>query len=166
VTPASLWLIGGAILLAAEMLTGELTLASLALGCLAGALLAYAGFGLGVQFTAATVLAIVATIGLAPWLRRKIAPPCTPSPSEGLVGSHAEVTESLTPGQRGTVKLHGVLWQADSVAAAPVGSQVIVLAVEGARLKVLPANLLNEPSEPFRLPSKSETSVETPQQKP
>lgn len=143
-TPASLWLVAGTVLLAAELFTGELTLASLALGCLAGAGLAYTGAGLWVQLTAAIVTAIAATIGLAPWLRRKIAPPCTPNPSEALIGTHAEVTEPLLPGQRGTVKLHGVLWQAESVSEAPVGSQVIVLAVEGARLRVLATHLLDE----------------------
>lgn len=165
-TPASLWLLGGAVLLAAEMLTGELTLASLALGCVAGAVLAYTGFGLWVQLTAATVIAVVATIGLAPWIRRKIAPPCTPSPSETLVGAHAEVTAALGPGQQGTVKLHGVLWQAESVSEALVGSQVIVLAVEGARLRVLPAHLLNEPSAPLHLSPGSQAPVETPPSTP
>ncbi|MEB3285284.1 MAG: NfeD family protein [Candidatus Sericytochromatia bacterium] len=145
-TPFSLWLAAGAILITAEVLTGELTLASLSMGCFAAALFAWLGFEQIIQVPVAATVSLAATLWMAPWLRRHFAPPRTPSPSEALLGSHAEVCNALTPGQYGTVKLNGVLWQAESVAAAAVGTQVLVLKVEGARLQVLPLELLNEPN--------------------
>jgi membrane protein implicated in regulation of membrane protease activity len=136
----TIWVVAAALLLALEMTTGEFTLASLAIGCALAAGLAGLGFGLPVQAGAAAVVSLLATAVLAPWLRRTLAPAPTPDPVQALVGEEAEVLEAVLPGSAGKVKLNGVVWQATSDTFLPPGTRVLVMEVDGARLRVLPAD--------------------------
>jgi membrane protein implicated in regulation of membrane protease activity len=136
----TIWFVAAALLLALEMKTGEFTLASLAIGCVLAAGLAGLGFGLPVQAGAAAVASLLATAVLAPWLRRTLSPAPTPDPVQAMVGEEAEVLEAVLPGRAGKVKLNGVTWQATSDTSLPPGTRVLVMEVDGARLRVLPAD--------------------------
>jgi membrane protein implicated in regulation of membrane protease activity len=122
------------------MKTGEFTLASLAIGCALAAGLAALGFGFTTQALAASVVAVLATFALAPWLRRTLAPAATPDPVQAMVGEEAEVLEAAAPGRAGKVKLNGVIWQAVAEVTLEPGDRVFVAEVDGARLRVLPVD--------------------------
>jgi membrane protein implicated in regulation of membrane protease activity len=136
----TIWIVTAALLLALEMKTGEFTLASLAIGCALAAGLAGLGFGLPAQAVSAALMALVSTAVLAPWLRRTLAPATTPDPVQALVGEEAEVLEAVAPGRAGKVKLNGVVWDALAETAIAPGTRVLVMEVDGARLRVLPAD--------------------------
>ncbi|MEB3327713.1 MAG: NfeD family protein [Candidatus Sericytochromatia bacterium] len=138
-SPGTLWVVAAAVLFALEMVTGEFTLASLAVGCALAAGAASLGLSLGVQVGTAATASLVATAVLAPWLRRKLAPPCTPDPIQSLVGEEAEVVAVAASGTTGTVRLNGVTWQATADSPLTPGMRVLVMEVNGARLRVLPA---------------------------
>jgi membrane-bound serine protease (ClpP class) len=57
--------------------------------------------------------------------------------AEGLVGKHGVARSELAP--RGTVFVHGELWNARSEDPVPAGGEIVVVAVEGMRLRVRPA---------------------------
>ena len=56
---------------------------------------------------------------------------------ETLVGRTAVVVRQLSP--RGQVKLDGEVWEARGPAGVPPGEEVVVIAVEGLVLDVVPA---------------------------
>lgn len=143
---ATFWILAGAVLLVAEMKTGEFTLASIALACLAAAGVAGLGGSFAVQATVAAVMAVVATAALAPMLRRTLAPPTTADPVQAMVGLDAEVLEAIEPGRHGKVKVNGVVWQAEGDTPLPVGARAMILEVLGARLRVMPQDMRPDPA--------------------
>ena len=152
-TWAVIWGLIAAALVIGEMFTGEFTLLSIAIGCAAAAIMAATGLDLAFQFGAAIALAVASVVVLAPWLRRVMAPHHTPDPVEAMLGREAEVIEAIEPPAHGKVKLDGVVWQAESDRALPVGARVMVAEVDGARLRVMGSRELL-PQRPVAPPDK------------
>lgn len=136
-TWAVIWGVLAAALLIGEMFTGEFTLLSIGIGCVAAASVAAFGLGFPIQIAAAFLLSVISAFLLAPWLRRVVAPRHTPDPVEAMIGTEAEVIEAISPPEQGKVKLDGVVWQAESDRALAVGARVMVAEVLGARLRVM-----------------------------
>lgn len=142
------WLIwvGAALVLGIiELVTVDLFFLTLALAALAGGVTAGFGAALWVQFTVFVVVSILLLAFVRPWARGLLArsTPNIATNAQGLVGKHAVVTAPLV-GSEGRVRLEGGIWSARSQDARvfPVGSQVTVVAIEGATAVVGP---LDEP---------------------
>jgi membrane-bound serine protease (ClpP class) len=64
---------------------------------------------------------------------------------EGLIGAEGTVKSDLDP--EGSVLIHGEIWNAESDVKVEAGEKVIVDSVEGLKLKVKPASVLELPQE-------------------
>jgi len=139
------WLlvIGGVVLVIAELLLGAVTGFDLAL---IGVSLA-AGGGLGLAFEStkvglfsAGVLALIYLAFFRRWLRSKLAVKEQPSNVDAIVGRTGVVTLRVAPQQPGLVKVGDEIWRAElarpSDPARDLGETVTVDSVEGVTLKV------------------------------
>ncbi len=135
------WLLIALVLAATEMATLDFTLLMLAVGALAGALVAAIGFGVAVQFLLAAGVGIAMLALVRPNLVRRIhAGPTLQNGPQALIGQSGLVLERVT-GLTGRVRLRGEVWSArsveDSVTIEP-GSKVGVAEIDGATAVVYP----------------------------
>lgn len=122
-------------------MAGSFFLAPFALGAGVAAVLAFAGLGLGIQWTAFLVVSGGTFLALRPLARRLDQDGATPLG----VGAHrqvGQVARVISPidgaNDTGTVLLGGEHWRAESIEGqvVPVGSLVSVVEVRGTRLVV------------------------------
>ncbi len=134
---AILWTIAVFALVIFEMFAMEFTCLSLAMGCIAGAVLAMLGLPYVAQVVAAGVVSAGSLFMMAPLLRNRLTPLDTPTAVDLIVGSEAEVIEAIAPGTPGKVKLNGVIWSAYAQRELAVGVRVLVTELAGTRLTVM-----------------------------
>jgi membrane protein implicated in regulation of membrane protease activity len=134
---------GAAVLLGvAEMLSLDLILIMVAVGAIAGMVLAVAGAPIALQMLVAAGVS-VAMLGLVrPALAKRLHGGPELNLGHGkLVGQRGVVTEEITGLQTGRIKLGGEIWSAapydDNVTIAP-GETVEVLQIKGATAYVHP----------------------------
>jgi membrane protein implicated in regulation of membrane protease activity len=136
---ALFWLIGGIVLIAAEILSGDFFLLMVGVGALAGA-------GAEAIFentlVSSAVFAVV-SIGLVtfarPYLKRRLHPELTHTNVDALIGRKA-VAVSAVDADGGQVKLDGDVWSArsfDDGHAIEPGQKVTVVEISGATAVVL-----------------------------
>jgi membrane protein implicated in regulation of membrane protease activity len=147
---AWLWWIGGALVLAVvEMLTLDLVFIMLAGGAVAGGVTSAAGGPVWLQIVVACVVAVLLLVLLRPWLlsnlRRRT--PLVETNAAAQVGRLAVVLSEVTE-TGGRVKLAGEVWSArlpddgvpNSTGRVPEGTEVRVVAIDGATAVVQPAS--------------------------
>lgn len=130
-----MWLIGGLLLIAAEVLTADLTLAMLGVAALAAAGAAGLGAPVIAQLGVFGVVAL-GTVTLArPLLRKKLhAGHHTKTNVEALLGTRALVV-SIVDAHSGQVKIGGEVWSArayDETQVLEPGRSVTVMDISGA----------------------------------
>ena len=138
------WLALAVALAAAELLSLDLILLMLAVGCIAGAITGALGAAVILQVLVAGV-ASVAMLGVVrPNLVKRLHSGPELQLGHGkLVGRQAIVTEDVTSHNPGRVKLAGEIWTAqpyDDSLTIKAGETVDVLAMKGATVYVHPAN--------------------------
>ncbi|MDP9497014.1 MAG: NfeD family protein [Actinomycetota bacterium] len=141
--PPVVWLVAGLALLGAELLTLDLLLLMLGLAALvtAGAALVVDPFALQLVVFAATSGLLL--VGVRPFARRALEVRALPSGNERLIGRRATVVEPVGA-DAGQVRMDGELWRARTYLGGPelpAQSAAVVAAVEGATLRVYPAEL-------------------------
>lgn len=131
------WGVIAAVFVLVEMFTMEFTCLSLALG--AGLAAGVAGLGLGAppQFIAALIGTVLSLFLLRPFMRSRFTPADTATAGDLIVGSEADVIEAIGTNTPGKVKLDGVIWNAESDQAVPVGTRVVITDLQGTMLRVL-----------------------------
>jgi membrane protein implicated in regulation of membrane protease activity len=130
-----LWVGLAALLVAVELLSGDLIFLALGLAAFAasGAGALTESLWVEVAVFGGTALALLSLVRPR-LLRRLYQSPDLPMGSLGLVGEIAVVTQSVSHGA-GQVNLVGDIWRArpeDSCAEYPVGTEVVVVAIENA----------------------------------
>ncbi|ROR74266.1 NfeD family protein [Bogoriella caseilytica] len=150
-----LWWIGAALIFGViEMLTLSYVFFMLAIGALAGALLAAFDAPLWAQFATVALVSMLLLWGARPyvkgWVERTV--PRTNTNVDALAGRQAIVEAEVT-GIDGRVKLAGEIWSARMEEPGPPlapGSTVVVAAIDGATaiVKPLPASP-NDPQNPY-----------------
>ncbi len=103
------WLIAGALLLGAEMLSGTFYLLAIACGTVLGALLAWLDAGTSMQLLAAAAGAAVAVLLLQRWKARQ---PATAQPLDDDIGQQVRIVRWLDAGHA-RVQYRGSEWQAE-----------------------------------------------------
>lgn len=133
---ALLWLFAGALLVAAELVSGEFVLVMLGAAALgtAGASALGVGFGWDVAVFAALAALLIFTV--RPPLKRRLLARTDPEPMgvQALVGKSAQV-ESTVDSQGGQVRIEGQIWSArsfDETQVLEVGRTVRVMEISGA----------------------------------
>lgn len=137
------WLVLTALLAMAELLTLDFTLLMLAVGALAGGMVALLLPGTyWVQVVVAVVVAVALLFLLRPTLLRRLrAIPGYRSSLDKMVGSPGTALSEITP-SAGEVKVGGEVWTARSVEGViPAGTEIEVYRVDGATAIVYPRHL-------------------------
>jgi membrane protein implicated in regulation of membrane protease activity len=131
---ALLWLIGGIVLVAAEVLSGDFFLLMLGIGALTGA---FSELLFGNTLISLAVFAL-SSIGLVtfarPWLKAKFHGPIVPDNVQALIGGKATVLSTVDD-SGGQVKLNGEVWSArafDEKQVIEPGTAVTVMEIAGA----------------------------------
>ncbi|MEO6511782.1 MAG: NfeD family protein [Nocardioides sp.] len=140
----AVWLVLSVGLGAAEMLSLDLILLMLAVGCIAGAITGALGAALILQILVAGGASIAMLALVRPNLVKRLhSGPDLQLGHGKLVGRQAIVTEDVTSHAPGRVKLAGEIWTAqpyDDSLTIKAGETVDVLAMKGATVYVHPAN--------------------------
>jgi membrane protein implicated in regulation of membrane protease activity len=129
------WLIGGVVMIAAEVLSGDLWLLMIGLSALVGA----GAAGLGAGLVLSTVVFAIAAVGLVtiarPVLLRKLhAGEHVKTNAAALIGGKA-TTLSTVNADGGQVKIGGEVWSArtyDETQVIEAGNSVTVMEISGA----------------------------------
>jgi len=143
------WLALAVALGAAELISLDLILLMLAVGCVAGALTGVLGAAVIVQVLVAGAASVAMLALVRPNLVKHLHSGPELQLGHGkLVGRQAVVTEDVTAHAPGRVKLAGEIWSAqpyDDSLVIKAGETVDVLAMKGATVFVHPANASLEP---------------------
>lgn len=135
------WLIVALLLAGFELATLDFTLLMMAIGALAGCLVAALGFGVTVQVVTAAVVAVALLAFVRPsMIKRLHRGPTLETGPVALIGKSGLVLERVTA-HNGRVKLSGEVWSArtleDTQTIEP-GSKVAVAEIDGATAVVYP----------------------------
>jgi membrane protein implicated in regulation of membrane protease activity len=136
------WLGAAALLGVAEMLSLDLVLIMLAVGALAGMVLAIVGAPVGVQILVALGVSVAMLGVVRPALAKRLHGGPELNLGHGkLVGQRGVVTEEITDNQHGRIRLAGEIWSAapyDENVTITTGETVEVLQIKGATAYVHP----------------------------
>jgi len=134
-----LWILAAIIAGALEMALPGFVMLWFSAGALVASLAAALGLGINVQLILFTLVSL-ALFGASRTIFKKAFMRNAANMKlgvEAMVGQEAVVTESLTEGHGGTVRINGELWSARPLGEpVPVGERVIVEQVEGLKLWV------------------------------
>lgn len=97
------------------------------------------GMGVIAQVAAFLVVSGICLLALRPLARKLMGSKKVPTNADANIGKLAQVVTEVRPERIGRVKLEGLEWAAKSDAVLPVGSWCRVLAIEGAKVIVAPA---------------------------
>lgn len=153
-----IWLCTALGLLSIELISGEMTALMLSFGALVAMVFALLGLDWPWQVAACGLSALGAVFFLRPLLRDWIQPASIGMSTDGFVGQSGQVLESLAPGQRGKVKIHGEVWNAIAYDVIPVGESVMITRIQNNCLEVVAESAIN--SDPFlHLQAKQEGDI-------
>jgi membrane protein implicated in regulation of membrane protease activity len=134
-----LWILAAIVAGALEIALPGFVMLWFSAGALVASLAAALGLGINLQLTLFTLVS-VALFGASRTIFKKALMRNATNVKlgvEAMVGQEAVVTESLTEGHGGTVRINGELWSARPLGGpVPEGERVIVEQVEGLKLWV------------------------------
>ena len=135
---AIIWLVLMVVFLIMEAATVQLVSTWFAVGALAAMIVALLGAELWLQILVFLTVSIVLLALLWPMVRKHLKPKLVATNADALVGRICIVTERIDPLEGGRVKLGDVTWSArvEAGESIPVGSQVKILRIQGAKLIV------------------------------
>jgi membrane protein implicated in regulation of membrane protease activity len=133
------WIVVGILALGGELLAANFLVIFVAFAALIAALLASLRVGLPAQLVAFSTAALMLPVLLRRQMVRRLSGRGVPSRTETLVGTIAEVTQSID-GVLGTgrVIVGGQAWAARSTSLVPTGTKVRVIGADGIVLLVTP----------------------------
>lgn len=130
-----IWLVFGLGLVAAEALTGDMSLLMLGGGALAAAGFSLLGLPVWADGAVFLLVSVLLLVLVRPVMRRRLsAGDGIPEPAKALEGKHAQVVDRITRDQ-GQVKLDGEVWTARPLNeddSYEPGDQVTVMRIDGA----------------------------------
>ncbi len=128
------WVLGALVLLGVEALTLDLVFASLAVGAVAGGIVAALGAPVLAQGMVAVVTALLTLFVIRPIGLRMLKTEGTDTNVDALIGAGALVVERVDT-RGGRVKIGGEIWSARASQLGTeflVGSDLVVVSIEGA----------------------------------
>lgn len=135
---AIIWLVLMVVFIAMEAATVQLISTWFAVGSLAAMIVSLLGAEVWLQILVFFTVSIVLLAALWPLARKHLKPKLVATNADALVSRICVVTEEIDPVEGGRVKLGDVTWSArtESGKAIPVGSQVKILRIQGAKVFV------------------------------
>ncbi|MDA3935587.1 MAG: NfeD family protein [Actinomycetota bacterium] len=135
------WVALAAILFTAEIFTAGFFMLPFGIGAAAAALLEFLGMGVGWQWAVFIVVSAISLVFFRRFSDSVTHEPPVKMGADRLIGMSGIVVEDLTPhSSKGAIRVDHEEWRAETSdsASAPVGTVVIVKAVEGTHLVVDP----------------------------
>lgn len=135
------WFVAAALLAVGEMLTAGFFLLPFAAGAVAAGVLALTGIGVAVQLITFVVISLLSLYLLQRFARKDVHGELLPVGAARYIGASALVTETINRVRgEGMVRMGTEKWRAttDQDVEIPVGTEVRVIEVRGARLVVEP----------------------------
>lgn len=147
------WVIAGILLFAVEMFTPGFVAATVGIGCLVAAVPAFLGASVTWQLAALAGGTLLAFVGARPFFLHRLSRPRDGYASnvEALIGQDGTVLDAVRgPAMAGRVLVAGEDWRAVSEGGRDlmVGQRVTVVGVDGNKLIVVGADLLEEGMNP------------------
>lgn len=110
-----------------------------------GALVAFIGslFAPGnyiLQFSLFLAVSVISLLALRPFAKRLMGNRRSPTNADANIGKLAQVVAGVEPNHFGRAKLEGLEWTAKSDSKMPAGSWGRVVAIEGVKLVLVPAD--------------------------
>ena len=133
---AIVWLALMIVFVILEASTVQLICIWFAAGSLAAMVVSLLGAAVWLQVLVFFVVSIVLFASLWPVARKKFNPKRIATNADALVGKVCRVTEAIDPLEGGRVKVGDVTWSALCETAVPVGAQVKIRKVQGAKVFV------------------------------
>lgn len=135
---AIIWLVLMIAFIAMEAMTVQLISTWFAVGSLAAMIVSLLGAEVWLQVLVFFTVSIVLLAALWPLARKHLKPKLVATNADALVSRICVVTEEIDPVEGGRVKLGDVTWSArtESGKTIPVGSQVKILRIQGAKVFV------------------------------
>ena len=135
---AIIWLVLMVVFIAMEAMTVQLISTWFAVGSLAAMIISLLGAEVWLQILVFFTVSIVLLAALWPLARKHLKPKLVATNADALVSRICVVTEEIDPVEGGRVKLGDVTWSArtESGKTIPVGSQVKILRIQGAKVFV------------------------------
>lgn len=135
---AIIWLVLMIAFIAMEAMTVQLISTWFAVGSLAAMIVSLLGAEVWLQILVFFTVSIVLLAALWPLARKHLKPKLVATNADALVSRICVVTEEIDPVEGGRVKLGDVTWSArtESGKTIPVGSQVKILRIQGAKVFV------------------------------
>ncbi len=125
--------------LVTEALTMSLTTIWFAIGALVMIFVSLLPLHIGWQFLIFAVLSLVLMVFTRPFALRVLKLRKTATNSDSLIGKEYILIEDIEPGQKGAVKINGVVWSAraeDTTAKIEKDAKCVVVRIDGATLIV------------------------------
>lgn len=135
---AIIWLVLMIAFIAMEAMTVQLISTWFAVGSLAAMIVSLLGAEVWLQILVFFTVSIVLLAALWPLARKHLKPKLVATNADALVSRICVVTEEIDPVEGGRVKLGDVTWSArtESGKTIPIGSQVKILRIQGAKVFV------------------------------
>ncbi len=122
-----------------ELFTMEFSLTCLGIGCLGAALVAWLGTPLWLQVSIFALVSVVCWLGVRPFLLKHLFKKenSVKAPADDVIGKPAVVEVAINPSQgTGRVRVGGESWKATSQKSLAIGTQCMVVKLEGVTLLV------------------------------
>jgi len=133
---AIIWLALIVVFIIMEAATVQLISTWFAVGALAAMIVSLIGGEIWLQVLVFLTVSIVLLAMLWPMARKHLKPKLVATNADALIGKLCIVTEAIDPVEGGRVKLGDVTWSARSEKGIPVGVQVKILKIQGAKVFV------------------------------
>ena len=141
-----IWSVVIALALITELFTFELVSIWFAGGGIVALILELCGVDLVWQLVAFFIISIVAIILTRPLFKRILAKAEGNTNLDVIVGEKYKVLSAITADAKGTIKINGVVWNAEEVNGEPceVGDDVTVVEFKGTTVRVKKINKIEE----------------------
>ena len=141
-----IWSVVIALALITEIFTFELVSIWFACGGIVALILELCGVGLVWQLVVFFIISIIAIILTRPLFKRILAKAEGNTNLDVIVGEKYKVFSAITVDTKGTVKINGVVWNAEEVDGEPceVGDDVSVVEFKGTTVRVKKINKIQE----------------------
>ncbi|MDD8049021.1 MAG: NfeD family protein [Thomasclavelia sp.] len=133
-----IWTIILVIAVIIEAITVDIVSIWFALGALIALILDFLGLSTFIQVLAFALVSIVCILTVRPISKKYLKTNTIKTNYDRVIGEHCLVTETITPDQKGEVKVLGSLWMASSLnnETIQVGEYAEVVSIEGAHVIV------------------------------
>jgi inner membrane protein len=129
-SPQTIWIIAGLIILIGEMLTGGFFMLFIALGSFAAALVASLGYANHIQGLTCAVISILGVVTLRKPIQKRLLKSISVAAD---IGKEIQVDQAIAPHQQTRITYQGTSWLATNLSSRELkqGDRVVIVGIDG-----------------------------------